>query len=692
MRAQRLRKRTTAIALALGMTTAIVPSLLASGPAAARSDRPARWSGSAAVARLGDRIADVAAKHGHRGDELRDELLEDPTLKVDSTDSLLYVEPTVVAGVPAPATPLSTTIPDGDTFLLHSKPGANRVIFLDFDGHLLSGTAWNSGLGGDCYAEPFDNNANPAFSTAELGIVKSVWRRVADDYAPFDVDVTTEDPGYAAINRSSSSDLQFGTRALITNSVTPCSNGQTVYSGTCGSCGGVAYVGVYDNTGYNHDYYQPALVFQNGVTDNAKYVAEATSHEVGHNIGLSHDGATTGCGSTGTSACPYYYGHGNWAPIMGVGYGKAMVQWSKGEYANASQTQDDFVVAQSNGLPLRADDHGDSAATATVLAAPSGSATGVISTRADVDVFSVTVGAGPATFTATPAPLSPDLDIRLTLRNSAGTVIATGDPAFGATGYDSPTGLGASVTATLVAGTYTVTVDGVGYGTASTAYTDYASLGNYTITSSAATPGPNSAPTAVASATPTSGTAPLTVSLSAAGSSDPEGGPLTYDWSFGDGTPKGSGATVSHVYSAAGSYTATLTITDPAGATATATVDITVSAPMTIDIAGLVVTGVRNSSTKATATATVTVRDANGAAVSGASVTGQWFLGTKLLSTRTVTTVTSGAATSSSSSQRASAGQVFKFCVTGLTKSGQTWSPTLFAPTTATDCATWVVA
>ena len=202
--------------------------------------------------------------------------------------------------------------------------------------------------------------------------------------------------------------------------------------------------------------------------------------------------------STGTSACPYYYGHGNWAPIMGVGYGKPMVQWSKGEYVNANNTQDDFVVAQSNGLPLRADDHGDTAATATPLDPASIAATGAITTQADVDVFTVSVGAGSATFTATPALAAPDLDIALTLRDATGAVVATADPAFGATGYDTPTGLGASVSATLAAGTYTISVEGVGYGTASTAYSDYASLGNYSLTGTAVVGGTNQPPVAKA--------------------------------------------------------------------------------------------------------------------------------------------------------------------------------------------------
>ncbi|HXC51722.1 MAG TPA: glycoside hydrolase family 44 protein [Candidatus Limnocylindrales bacterium] len=108
----------------------------------------------------------------------------------------------------------------------------------------------------------------------------------------------------------------------------------------------------------------------------------------------------------------------------------------------------------------------------------------------------------------------------------------------------------------------------------------------------------NAAPAAVASATPTSGTAPLTVALSGAASSDSDGTIASYAWTFGDGQT-GSGATPSHTYTAAGSYTATLTVTDNLGATGSAGVAITVSpdpsvlaAPsgLTASVAGSVVT------------------------------------------------------------------------------------------------------
>ncbi len=87
--------------------------------------------------------------------------------------------------------------------------------------------------------------------------------------------------------------------------------------------------------------------------------------------------------------------------------------------------------------------------------------------------------------------------------------------------------------------------------------------------------GGNRAPTAVASANRTTGPAPLTVNFSSAGSSDPEGGALTYAWNFGDGT-NSTAANPTKTYSANGRYTATLTVKDPQGATGSASVIITV--------------------------------------------------------------------------------------------------------------------
>ncbi|MGW4537371.1 PQQ-dependent sugar dehydrogenase [Streptomyces chartreusis] len=83
------------------------------------------------------------------------------------------------------------------------------------------------------------------------------------------------------------------------------------------------------------------------------------------------------------------------------------------------------------------------------------------------------------------------------------------------------------------------------------------------------------APLAQAKANVTSGTAPLAVSFSSAGSSDPDGGALSYAWTFGDGATS-TAADPSHTYTTNGQYTATLKVTDPTGKSATASVQITV--------------------------------------------------------------------------------------------------------------------
>ena len=92
----------------------------------------------------------------------------------------------------------------------------------------------------------------------------------------------------------------------------------------------------------------------------------------------------------------------------------------------------------------------------------------------------------------------------------------------------------------------------------------------------------NQPPTAAANANPTSGQAPLPVTFSSAGSSDPEGAPLTYSWTFGDGGTS-TQANPSHTYQTAGQYTARLTVSDGANSTLSAAVTIRVGNPPTRD-------------------------------------------------------------------------------------------------------------
>jgi PKD repeat protein len=86
----------------------------------------------------------------------------------------------------------------------------------------------------------------------------------------------------------------------------------------------------------------------------------------------------------------------------------------------------------------------------------------------------------------------------------------------------------------------------------------------------------NQQPTAVISAVPTTGVAPLSVAFNGSGSSDPDGTIATWAWSFGDGA-LGSGRVITHVYSPAGFYIATLTVTDNGGASNTTSASINVT-------------------------------------------------------------------------------------------------------------------
>ena len=88
--------------------------------------------------------------------------------------------------------------------------------------------------------------------------------------------------------------------------------------------------------------------------NNPKYIAEAASHEVGHNFSLTHDGTTVGQGSPCRGQTGYYCGHDMWSPIMGVGYYTPLSQWSKGEYQNANNGgQDDMAQPRGPGAVRR---------------------------------------------------------------------------------------------------------------------------------------------------------------------------------------------------------------------------------------------------------------------------------------------------------------------------------------------------
>jgi hypothetical protein len=533
---QRTRRHPNHIVLAL--LCMVMLSTLAAGPGAAGKappdvQPPPGVRGEAAIAHLGDRLPAVAAAYGNTAEELQRLFEQDLSLWLDATGHLVYIcdfggFPTAAHELAVSSDAASAPYPYGQTFLLHSRPGASKVIYLDFDGHTTAGTLWNSNYnnGQPIVSAPFDLDGNPStFSTAEMEVVQYVWQRVAEDFIIYDVDVTTQDPGVEALRKTDPSDPNYGQRVVI--SATNWYNA---------NAGGVAYLG-----SFNWDSDTPCYAFAGQLANSEKGIAEAASHETGHTLGLHHDGTTTGV--------EYYQGHGNWAPIMGTGYYKEIVQWSKGEYANANNHEDDLAIMPNYGVSYRNDDHSDSTANATPLHGTVLSASGIIERGADTDVFSFATGAGSITIGVDPAPRSPNLDILAQIRDSQGNLVASSNLA----------GLAASITANVPAGTYYLSLDGVGTGDPTTGYSDYGSLGQYTISGTVVEPGNQQTPTATVTLTATQPATPTATRTS------------TFT----------ATATATHTSAPTATTTRTITPTATATVTASATASPTVTATTT---------------------------------------------------------------------------------------------------------------
>ncbi|MFT5730959.1 MAG: hypothetical protein ACI8PB_005151 [Desulforhopalus sp.] len=421
---------------------------------------PGNARGQAAIAKLGDRLPDVAARYGFTKAQLKAKFLRDFDLALDPSDRLLYLcgfglpGGIISQGTAAEGDMLvsQTSYPLDVTFALHSRPGASKIIYLDFNGHLTTESTWTQHNNGQLIdSQPLDlDGDSTTFSDAERELIQNIWLRVVEDYSMYDVDVTTEDPGVEALRKTSGDEI-YGVRAVISPTLVA----------DFSSSGGVAYIGSFDDS-----VDLAAFIFSSKLgPNNEKFIAEAISHEVGHSLGLNHDGKTDGT--------VYYAGHGNWAPIMGNSYYKAITQWSKGEYAGANNSEDDLARILNFGPTLSVDYHGDTIDNAVSLVGTNLSGSGIIEQRDDVDVFSFVTGDGDISISVNPAPRDVDLDISLQLLDSNGYLIAEVNETNNSV---------ESLSINLPAGVYYLVVDGVGTGDPTTGYSDYSTLGQYTLT------------------------------------------------------------------------------------------------------------------------------------------------------------------------------------------------------------------
>jgi hypothetical protein len=155
--------------------------------------------GEAAVQELVDTgtLDEVADDHDMDADELVDELRADSSLFLTSGGELGYVDTFPLdAPEPTPTGPVALT--SGlDVSMLSSRPLSPRTLYLDFDGHETNDLLWaDAGATLPWVSAPFDTDGNPgSLSAAEQAVIAEVWQRVSEDFAPFDVNVTTTDPG-----------------------------------------------------------------------------------------------------------------------------------------------------------------------------------------------------------------------------------------------------------------------------------------------------------------------------------------------------------------------------------------------------------------------------------------------------------------------------------------------------------------
>jgi len=370
-------------------------------------------------------------------------ILGDTTVEASETFTLNLTNPVnaTIAGATGVGTITNNNVAPSNVPVHNSLPGAVAVAYLDMDGQVDASLMWSA-------STIVARGISDTFTQDQMS---EIWRRVTEDYAPFQINVTTDESVYLAApaNRR--------IRCIITPD-----------NEWYGAVGGVSYVNSFTWPGD-----VACWVFSDQLSNSPRFIAESCAHEIGHTLGLAHHGRIS-------PAEIYYAGQGSgdvgWAPIMGVGYYRTLVQWSKGEYLSSNNPQDDLaIITSKNGFSYRIDQHSNTGAGATPLtiSGTAVSGAGIIETRDDVDVFSFTTHGGTVTINVAGDATSSNLDILAEIKDAGGNTLVSVNPDLL---------LNASIVTPLTAGTYYLYVSGVGRGDYLVdGYTDYGSLGQYAI-------------------------------------------------------------------------------------------------------------------------------------------------------------------------------------------------------------------
>jgi len=373
---------------------------------------PGHTRGVEAIRKHQKHLSQIAKKYGKTTNDLQTFIKNDRSVVLNQNGDIFISDESLVSPYLESSdgiiNPSATQIPDSDTFKLHSRPASPLKIVLDLDGHVVTTPYWNGG--NTINALPYDIDGIAGFSTDELVRIREIWLRVAEDFAPFDVDITTEEIPDAQLYSSGG-----GMRVILTPS-------STWY----GSAGGVAYL-----NSFTWGLPVPAWVFAKLLGNSPSKVAEAASHEIGHTLGLSHQ---TLYDESGNFVYEYNPGNALWAPIMGNSYGKALTTWHHGTAYSPKTLQDDVSLIKKI-LPANADEASGNLQTssATLKTIEEGGLVnfrhqGMINFRSDVDVLNVPIGTGSLLLNVSGPYHASNLDLKVRLLNSSGTLLAEANP------------------------------------------------------------------------------------------------------------------------------------------------------------------------------------------------------------------------------------------------------------------------
>ncbi len=315
-----------------------------------------------------------------------------------------------------------------DLLQLQSKPGSPYVFYLNLAAVMSGSTPLNGVTKENMYR---------------------AWQSVADQYSMLNLNVTTN----LAVYNSARSANQL--RTGIINFVNQ--DGRSF-----------APVNSFGSTA-------AGTLYRNPLVDGFDYgygIGMTGAHEVGHQMGMNHDGG--GSGGEYFEGIPAY----QWGPIMGnywhgASWPNQLWTWSKGEYSTATNKEDDLYRMNSiESVPYMDDDN----VTSRALVIGTGGAIdpvsnfGQIERNTDTDTYTfTTTGMSTLNLRIDPLEYLRMLDVSATIYNSANTVVASSNLSVNRSAQ--------FTNLSLPAGSYRLVVRGGAEGTPANGFSSYSSLG-----------------------------------------------------------------------------------------------------------------------------------------------------------------------------------------------------------------------